>query len=52
MHVRDISPGKTTLMDILFGRAKEGTVSGEILVNGQRLQEVPFTAICGYTLVR
>lgn len=38
-------------MDILFGRAKEGVVSGEIYVNGQRLQEVPFTAICGYVLV-
>ena len=40
--------GKTTLLDILAGRATKGDLEGQILLNGQPIQEKQFRRISGY----
>ena len=40
--------GKTTLMDVIAGRKTAGRVSGDILVNGHRLESTSFARISGY----
>lgn len=40
--------GKTTLLNLLAQRVKEGTISGEILLNGRPIPQKPFKTISAY----
>ncbi|ORX57394.1 hypothetical protein DM01DRAFT_1334019 [Hesseltinella vesiculosa] len=40
--------GKTTLLDILAHRTKSGTVSGQVLVNGQKIPSRQYKHLIGY----
>lgn len=40
--------GKTTLLDILAGKNKDGTVSGQIQINGNTLSQKDFKKIVGF----
>ena len=40
--------GKTTLMDVIAGRKTQGTITGDITVNGHPKQARTFNRLCGY----
>lgn len=40
--------GKTSLLDILAGKRKKGTVYGDILINGAQLLPREYRAMCGF----
>ncbi|KAF0684229.1 Aste57867_23783 [Aphanomyces stellatus] len=40
--------GKTTLMDVIAGRKTTGTIDGEMIVNGHRLDRRTFNSVSGY----
>mmetsp|Transcript_6147 Transcript_6147/g.10516 ORF Transcript_6147/g.10516 Transcript_6147/m.10516 type:complete len:956 (+) Transcript_6147:299-3166(+) len=40
--------GKTTLMDVIAGRKTGGTITGDIAVNGEKMDKVTFSRMIGY----
>ncbi len=50
MHVFLCYTGKSTLLDIISGRQKTGTVTGQILVDGCAKTASDMTKLCGYVM--